>query len=306
MTNIDNTKTLLLLNPASGKGKGQKFFPSVLSELEKTCQNLVVKVSEFPGHIREICENAAANGFERIISIGGDGTPFEVINGLYAHGIPDRDIPVGMIPAGTGNSFLRDFHPVSPTTWLQKILDGNQRKVDVVEFSYFKQDEQIKNYYINIMGIGLIADILKLTNEKLKFLGAASYSAAVLLRLFKGMRNQITVTVDGETFEFKNSALVISNSKYTGGDMKIAPMADTADGKVDMIVFNEVNRREIIDIFLKVFKGKHVEHPKVKVLSGSTITVDAQPRQLLMADGELLGETPMSLNVLPGRLKIFA
>jgi diacylglycerol kinase (ATP) len=300
----DDTKTLLLLNPAAGKGKGKKQFNAVRSALENKFKNLEVKVSEYPGHMVEISRNAVENGFQRIISIGGDGTPFEIINGIYAHGKLAHEIELGMIPAGTGNSFLRDFDSASPGIWVENILKGKTRKVDVVEFTYHKEGKPVKSYYINIMGIGLIADILKLTNEKLKFLGSLGYSAAVLVRLFKGMNNRMTVTVDNEAFELKNSALVISNSRYTGGKMKIAPMADTGDGKVDMVVFNEVNRREIIDIFIKVFKGAHVDHPKVKVFSGSEMGVDAEPRQLIMADGELLGETPMTLKVLPGQLKI--
>jgi len=97
---------------------------------------------------------------------------------------------------------------------------------------------------------------------------------------------------------------VISNSKYTGGEMKIAPMADTGDRKVDIVIFNEVNRREIVDIFRKVFNGGHIEHPKVEVLSAGEIEITAEPDQLLMADGELLGETPLKLKVLPGELSL--
>lgn len=302
----DDTKTLLILNPAAGKGKGKKQFDTVRTALEKKFKNLDIKTSEYPGHIAEISKHAMIDGCQRIISIGGDGTPFEIINGIYANGIPGQEIELGMIPAGTGNSFLRDFDDVSPEKWVETILKGKTRSVDVVEFTYFKQGNQTKNYYINIMGIGLIADILKLTNEKLKFLGAMGYSAAVLIRLFKGMNNRMTVTIDNQAFELENSALVISNSKYTGGEMKIAPMADTGDGSVDMIVFNEVNRREIISIFANVFKGKHVDHPKVKVFKGTEMEVNAEPRQLLMADGELLGETPMQLKVFPGQLKILA
>lgn len=302
----DDTKTLLILNPAAGKGKGKKQFDTVRTALEKKFKNLDIKTSEYPGHIAEISKHAVTDGCQRIISIGGDGTPFEIINGICANGIPGHDIELGMIPAGTGNSFLRDFDDVSPEKWVETILKGKTRSVDVVEFTYFKKGNQTKNYYINIMGIGLIADILKLTNEKLKFLGAMGYSAAVLVRLFRGMNNRMTVTIDNQAFELKNSALVISNSKYTGGEMKIAPMADTGDGQVDMIVFNEVNRREIISIFANVFKGKHVDHPKVKVLKGAEMEVNAEPQQLLMADGELLGETPMKLKVLPGQLRILA
>jgi diacylglycerol kinase (ATP) len=306
MKKVDDKKTILILNPAAGKGKGKKNFDAIFSALSEKFKNLEVKTSEYPGHIVEISKNAVKDSCQRIISIGGDGTPFEVINGLYTDGKPQQEIELGMSPAGTGNSFIRYFDNVSHEKWVEHVLNGKTRKVDMVEFTYFKQGKKIKNYFINILGVGLIADILKLTNEKLKFLGTLGYSMAVLIRLFKGMNNRMKVTIDDQTFELKNSALVISNSKYTGGEMKIAPMADTNDGKVDMIVFNEVNRREILNIFANVFKGKHVNHPKVKVFKGSEMEIDADPQQLLTADGELLGNTPMKLKVLPGELKILA
>lgn len=306
MKTVDDKKTLLILNPAAGKGKGKKSFDAVLSALSEKFKNMEVMKSEYPGHIVEISKNAVKDDCQRIISIGGDGTPFEIINGIYADGKSEQEIELGMIPTGTGNSFIRDFDDAFPEKWINHVLNGRTRNIDMVEFTYFKHEKEVKNYFINIQGIGLIADILKLTNEKLKFLGTLGYSMAVLIRLFKGMNNRMKVTVDDQTFELRNSALVISNSKYTGGEMKIAPMADTGDGKVDMIVFNEVNRRDIINIFANVFKGKHVNHPRVKVFKGSEIEIDAEPQQLLMADGELLGETPMKLKVLPGELKILA
>jgi diacylglycerol kinase (ATP) len=306
MKTVDDKKTLLIFNPAAGKGKGKKNLDTIFSTLSEKFENLEFKKSEYPGHIVEISKNAVKDGCQRIISIGGDGTPFEVINGIYADGKPGQEIELGMIPAGTGNSFIRDFDDAFHEKWIVHVLNGKTHKVDMVEFTYFKQGKEVKNYFINILGIGLIADILKLTNEKLKFLGTLGYSMAVLIRLFKGMNNRMKVTIDDQTFVLKNSALVISNSKFTGGEMKIAPMADTNDGKVDMIAFNEVNRRDIINIFANVFKGKHVNHPKVKVFKGSEMEIDAEPQQLLMADGELLGETPMKLKVLPGELKILA
>ena len=308
----DNTKTLLVLNPSAGKGKGRKFFDSLTERLSQTFSSLDVQTSEFAGHMYEIGEKAADEGVERIISIGGDGTPYELINGAFKKGFPQQQITFGMIPAGTGNSFLRDFTDLSnnrgqaKNNCLDKILQGHTRQVDLVEFSYNQDGKKIKQYFINILGIGLIADILKLTNEKLKFLGSFGYTMAVLIRLFRGMNNRIAMRVDGREMIIENSALVISNSKFTGGDMKIAPMADTGDGKVDMIVFNKVNRRDIIKIFSGVFKGKHIQHPKVDVYSGTEIEINGEPEQLLMADGELLGITPLTLKVLPGKLRIFA
>ncbi len=297
-------KTLLILNPAAGKGKGKKIFSKIHSLLKKNIDSLKVETSLYPGHIYEIGQNAIREGYQKIITIGGDGTPFELINGLYSSGKPEYEIQLGMIPSGTGNSFLRDFmdNP-DEENCVRAILDGKCRQVDLIEFQYNKNGP-IKQYCLNIMGIGLIADILKLTNEKLKGFGSMGYSLAVLIRLFKGIDNHFTLKADQQSMELKDSALAISNSKYTGGKMKMAPMAETDDGKVDIIVFKEVNRRDIINIFMNVFKGNHIHHDRVEVFNAKEIQITADPQQLFMADGELLGETPLKLKVLPKELSI--
>jgi diacylglycerol kinase (ATP) len=299
-------KTMLVLNPRAGKGKGIKAFAAIRELLGQRIKTMEVRVSEYAGHAFQIGREAAKNGYERILSIGGDGTPFEIVNGLYAEGQPRQAIELGMIPAGTGNSFLRDFSVISWRQAVENILSGRRRQVDLVEISYQRDQKEIKQYYLNILGVGLIADILKLTNEKLKGFGSLGYSLAVLLRLAKGMRNRMQITLDGEKMEIVDSALVISNSKFTGGGMKIAPMADTQDGRVDVVIFQEVNRRDILNIFSRVFKGTHVGHPKVKTFRAAEIAIDSCPQELLMADGELLGMTPLRLKVLPGELTILA
>ena len=301
---IEERKTLLVLNPAAGKGHGKKIVGSVLEELGRSIKNMDFVESTNPRHLFEIGKGAVEQGYRRIVSIGGDGTPFELINGLYNDGKPSEHVELGMIPAGTGNSFLRDFTEVSAPEIMRRLLAGEKRRVDLVEFSYRHEGEIVRKYFHNILGLGLIADILKLTNEKLKPFGPLSYSLAVMIRLFKGMANRLAITVDGVTHKMENSALVISNSKFTGGAMKIAPMAETMDGKVDMVVFEQVNRRDIINIFSNIFKGTHVDHPKVKIFSGSEMVIETEPDELLMADGELLGHTPLTLKVLPGELTV--
>ena len=221
-------------------------------------------------------------------------------------GARPRPIELGMIPAGTGNSFLRDFSVFSWRQAVAGILAGKSRRVDLVEITYERERRETRQYYLNILGVGLIADILKLTNEKLKGFGRFSYGLAVMLRLARGMNNRMRLTVDGEKMDIADSALVISNSKFTGGGMKIAPMADSGDGKVDLVIFQEVNRRDILNIFSRVFKGTHVGHPKVKTFRAAEIAIDSYPQELLMADGELLGMTPLRLKVLPGELAILA
>jgi len=303
---LPDLKTMLVVNPHAGGGRGRTIFPAVRELLEQGIANLDVRVSEYAGHACAIGREAAASGYERVLTVGGDGTPFEIVNGIYADGRPPKPIELGIIPAGTGNSFLRDFSILSWRQAVEGILAGKRRRVDLVEIAYPRDGADVRQVYLNILGVGLIADILKLTNEKLKGFGRASYGLAVLLRLARGMRNRMQLTVDGEKLEIVNSALVVSNSKFTGGGMKIAPMADTRDGKVDLVVFQEVDRRDILNIFARVFKGTHVGHPKVKTYRAAEVAIDGDPREMLMADGELLGRTPLRLKVLPAELVILA
>ena len=299
-------KTLLVVNPAAGHGRGKKVFERLEPRLREAVPGLEVRFSEYPGHAVEIGREAARAAYDRILCLGGDGTPYEVVNGLYADGRPARLPGIGQIPAGTGNSFLRDFDVTTPDEALDVILAGRRRKADLVEFDSQEGGRTVRRYSLNIIGVGLIADILRLTNERLKFLGSAGYSLAVLVRLIGGMSNRITIEADARRFNVKDSALVISNSKFTGGKMKIAPPAATSDGKADIILFNGVNRREMVAIFAGVFSGKHMAHPKVDHIPAATISVVADPPLRLMVDGELIGWTPLQLKVLPAELDILA
>jgi diacylglycerol kinase (ATP) len=297
-------KTLLVVNPVAGHGLGKKTFERLETRLRAEIPGLEIRFSGYAGHALEIGRQAAGAGYDRLLCLGGDGTPFEVINGLYAEGRPARVPEIGQIPAGTGNSFLRDFGIETPEQALDAILGGRRRKADLVEFENQEAGRTVRRYSLNIIGVGLIADILRLTNERLKFMGSAGYSVAVLVRLLRGMSNRIVIQADGRRLDVEDSALVISNSKYTGGKMKIAPVADTSDGRADIILFNNVNRREMVSIFSGVFAGKHLAHPKVDLIQAASISVEAEPRLRLMADGELLGSTPLRLKVLPAELDI--
>jgi diacylglycerol kinase (ATP) len=299
-------KTLLIVNPAAGHGRGRRVFEQLQPRLRDVFPGLDVRVSERPGHAVEIGREAADAGYDRLICLGGDGTPYEVLNGIYAGGRPSRRFEIGQIPAGTGNSFLRDFGITTADQALAAILEGRCRRADLVEFTFRDNGKTVRRFALNIIGVGLIADILQLTNERLKFLGAAGYSLAVLIRLIRGMRNRIAIEADGRRIEVADSALVVSNSKFTGGKMMIAPPADTADGQADLVLFNGVNRRQIVAIFAGVFSGKHVTHPKVDLLRAASISVESDPPLRLMADGELIGWTPLRLRILPGEITLLA
>jgi len=293
---------MLIVNPIAGHGRGEKVFARIEPRLREAFPDLDVRVSEFPGHAFQLGREAAREKFERVLCLGGDGTPFEVINGLYIHGRPSFVPEIGLIPAGTGNSFLRDFGIETPEEALRRFSSGRRLKVDLIEFEFRLEGKTERRYSLNIIGAGLITDILKLTNDWLKVFGKLGYSLAVLIRLARGMNNKIEIEAGGRSWTVEDSALVVSNSQFTGGRMKIAPHAATADGKADLVIFRDVNRREILQIFKRVFSGTHASHPKVDMIQATDMMITGTPPLKVMADGEVLGESPLRIKVLPQEL----
>jgi diacylglycerol kinase family enzyme len=191
-------KTMLVVNPCAGRGRGARILPVVRARLEPRFPGLALRVSGRPGQALDFGREALAEGYGRVVCVGGDGTPFEVVSGMFAAGAPAPGFELGLVPAGTGNSFLRDFSLRTLDEAVAAILAGRRRPVDVVEAAYDDNGREARRHFLNILGVGLIADILKLTNERLKGFGAAGYSLAVLLRLARGMRNRLRLSVDGE------------------------------------------------------------------------------------------------------------
>ena len=124
---LPTTKTLLVINPEAAHGRAFRCFERLEPRLRQIFPNLTVRLSEYAGHAVEIGRWAAGEGFDLLVCLGGDGTPYEVLNGLYADGRPARRPELALIPAGTGNSFLRDFGIETPEAAIDRILAGRRR-----------------------------------------------------------------------------------------------------------------------------------------------------------------------------------
>src|SRR5262249_53450881 len=211
------TSILAIVNPAAGFGKCAKLLGPALDRLRASGAQFDVAETKRAGHGIEITRNAYRNGYRRFIAVGGDGTAFEIVNGLFPEAAVNRakdfEKPMlGFLPLGTGNSFLRDFTKDGVEYATRAIIEGRSRPCDVIRLKH-KQGEV---FYINILSLGFVADVATLANRRFKRLGAASYVLAVVLCLANFKKRVYKMKLDSaEDHDPPNTALLIfNNSKF--------------------------------------------------------------------------------------------
>jgi diacylglycerol kinase family enzyme len=293
-------KTLLVVNPAAGHGRGKKVFERLGPRLRESFPGLEVLLSERPGHAIEIGREAARAAYDRILCLGGDGTPYEVLNGLYADGRPARLPEIGQIPAGTGNSFLRDFEG-DP---FERVLRGLTKPVDVVRLRH----REGVIHSINLVALGFPADVGETTNRRFKWAGPLGYVLGVISSLARRPRHAFPLRIDGGAAWEKDPCLmlVFANSRFTGGKMMIAPDARPDDGLMEFVRLGPLGRWSILRRLPRLFDGSYVRLPGASRKGVRRVDFDLAGPVNVMIDGEVKSLHCVSLEVLPGRLDVLA
>ncbi len=294
-------RALLIANPQAHNGRAEKLIQPVIDELTEQDISIELRMTESRGHGIQLVQESNLTGIDAVIAMGGDGTVFETLNGLFRRNETTM-LPLGIIPVGTGNAFVRDFG-LDNQQWREAVRiigQGNRRTVDVGRFTC-KQDIW---YFLNIIGLGFVSDVCE-TAHRLKKLGNLSYSIGVLHRTIKLDTIPLDMDMDGQTLKRDAVFIEISNSRYTSNFL-MAPDARLDDGLLDVTILNRVSRTRLITAFPRIFKGTHVELPQVETFKIRQLTIRTQEPRLLTPDGELLGQSPVSIQCLPGALEVFA
>lgn len=235
-----------------------------------------------------------------IVIVGGDGTVHHVLPFLEK-----ASIPIGIIPAGSGNDFARALKiPKKSSLALKKLLQGRVKQVDII--------------YINgvpctsVVGVGfdaLVTDITNRSNIKkwLNFLkiGKFSYVVGVLRALFSFKPNEVAITVDGKKKTYPHVWLIaIANTPFYGGGLKICPNAEETDGILNICIADSLSKMEVLLLFPLIFLGKHTVHHGVTFSTGKKIEISTNQPLLVQADGEVLGTTPVSITISKQKLTV--
>jgi diacylglycerol kinase (ATP) len=296
---------LAIVNRAAGGGRAGKLAAAALDRLRASGIKVDAVNTSGPGDATRIAREAYAKGYRGFISVGGDGTGFEIVNGLFPEALNSNDrIALGFLPLGTGNSFLRDFSKNGLQHATEALLAGKRRRCDVLKLTHATG----VLYYINLLSVGFTADVTALANRRFKRLGEVGYVLAVLGSLISLKRRAFPLRLDS-TVEFDTNRclfLTFNNSKYTGGKMMIAPKAESDSGLIEYVRWGAIGRLTLLRNFPTLFDGTHLNHPSASRSSASRIEFDLEGPVDVMVDGEVMTIQPKLLEVLPGALDVIA
>ena len=287
-------RILVIYNPRAGNGRASKLFPQVASYCEHAGLTVDFKHTEHPGHAVELVSRTNLTGYDAVVASGGDGTLYEVLNGYYLNKTEYKP-PVGLIPNGTGNAFMKEMD-LTKDDWRKAIDIIASNRVRMVDVCRYVSDNQ-QRYFINALGTGFISEVAKLAIP-FKWMGNAAYTVATLLKLLVLKSQKTELLIDDERLERESIFVELSNSRFTGTTFLIAPMARIDDGKLDIVLLHKISRFRLIRLFTSIYDGSHVSYPEVEYIQAQKVALKESRPCVLVPDGELLGTTPVSVECL--------
>ena len=298
---------LVIVNPTAGGGRCGRRAPAAVDRLRQAGLAVEVRETSAPRDATHIAREAYAAGYRRFIAAGGDGTCWEVLNGIAPQGLgtaDHRQASLAVLPLGTGNSFLREFTEDGVDYTLRALADDKRRDCDVLCLTHTEG----RVYYVNLFGFGFAADVTINTQRgSYKRWGNLGYVLGVL-RTLAGLRQKtLPLRIEGGELEGDPlTFLCVCNSRYTAGSMMMAPNADVADGLADLIRVEPLGRIAIMRAFPRIYGGTHLKLPAVSARATRRIDFETEEAIDCMVDGEVLRIVPRSIEVLPGVLEVIA
>ncbi len=303
-------KTIVILNPKSGKGAAEKLWDQIEAELASgKLEFEMVRTSASCAAIH-IAEEAKRDGFENVIAVGGDGTLNEVANGLMRAADGDGvGGTLGMVPVGSGNDFITSVGTPKWHEAIQRIVSGQTRMIDIGRITGDQPapgyDSPVR-YFLNSIDTGFGAQTAEHAHEVPHLQGMALYLAAIMKTLIAYSVPRLTIAFDHQRIEQRSAIMVAANGRQFGGGFLIAPTASIDDGLLDVIVAKGLGRLEILSFLPRVMRGTHIGDPRVKFLQTARLVVDSPDPLTVEADGEIpfIGAHHLDIEILPKRLRI--
>jgi diacylglycerol kinase (ATP) len=291
---------LAIINPAAGGGRCGRLANAALERVRSAGIDLDVALTNRAGEATELTRSAYQQGVRQFLAVGGDGTAFEIVNGLFPEALWNGRPSLGFLPLGTGNSFLKDFTARGVEHTIEALKNGSRRACDVIRLQHSGGDL----YYLNLLSLGFPADVAELVNRRFKRWGQLGYIAGVFVRL-AGLEHSSfphRLNQSGEWDRRPALFLSFNNSKFTGGKMMIAPNAEATDGQIEYVRWGPISRLGLIKMLPRLFTGTHINDPRASRSSAERIELQIDRPVNVMIDGEIMRLECRSLEILPSAL----
>lgn len=285
-----------------GKYKGNNKLISQLREALCASYEVFFSFTEHTGHGKDLAKEAALSNSDYLISVSGDGTLNEVVNGIMLS--ENKNVKLGLLPHGTGNDFSKTIKVSNDILRLKEMIaQNNCRQIDLglAQFKNLKGEEDSR-YFINIADVGLGGFIAKKLSGSSKWMGATlTFQKAIITTFLTYKHQQVKIKADDYIYEGKILSYIIANGKYFGGGLGIAPNAIPDDGLLDITLASDISLWDYLLNLGKVRACIKIDHPQMKYLRAKNITVET-PHQPVDMDGEFIGYTPLKISVVPKAL----
>ena len=271
-------KILFIINPIAGAGKAKSIIPIIEIKMKENNIGYEIILTKEP---RDAIKIAGDNvdKFSTIVAVGGDGTVNEVAKGL----INSRKGTLAIIPCGTGNDFSRTLGlPMDPIKAIDVIIKKNIRVVDIGKIN--------GNNFLNIASVGFDTEVVIHTNSiKKKVKSKIAYILGVLATLFDYKKREVSLVIDGVTFERNLVLLAVGNGNFYGGGLQILPMSEVDDGYFHICLVKDISNFKILFLFPSIFKGKHLKYKKyVEIFKAKEVIVKNTKKININIDGEII------------------
>jgi len=263
--------------------------------------------SEYPGHAEVLAASARRSGYDRVIAVGGDGTLFEILNGLWWEG--RGELPsVGMVPLGTGCDYIRNFEVGrSPVEKLRAAVSESTITVSLGRCRTQDPEGQRERVFAMILGMGLDAEVIRYFRTG-RF-GRAGWPAYAMsaLRAFGGLNlHVLRENINGYCFRTNAVFFGTAPGRCFGKRIVVASPASPARNQFELVWAEPVGFfDQLLALFFAYF-GAHYRFPWVKSARASRVSLDSVPMALIQADGELIGSTPVEIEIIPGAFSFAA
>ena len=278
----------IIANPIAGNQKFSKQWKEIQQLLNSKNIDYSFVFTQFSKHEIELVQNAIQQGFRNIISVGGDGTLHNIVNGVMMQRyVKSSDITIAVLPIGTGNDWIKTHN--IPNNIKKAIDIISERKTILQDIGQIEIATGKISYFNNVAGLGYDGYIAKKLQE-LKRLGSISYLIAGIYGFLFYKKSIFKIAMNQTIIETTCLMTMVSICKFSGGGMQFSKKGDPIDGLFDITIVKNITLLDLILNIKKLYNGKIVAHPKVATYKTNKIIVDPQnSKPFIQADGELIG-----------------